>query len=304
MESNILKKINIFENFSIKEDESSFNWVKENIDEYHFYQGNSDTTLELPAGYYGIMKNEDGYFLTNKEIKTETPKNENFKNFQESVLKFADEETKSEYERFGLLYKRSNILYGPPGTGKSSWIKSVMKLLVEEKQAICISVTDIEQIKATIKAIRRTNKDNLVFLLFEDVEGIFEMTNNSDILNFVDGNFDIKLDNLIFTYTTNFIDKLPNNFVNRPSRIDEYFYVGYPNMEERKEFLLKNIPKDVLDDGNFQVSHAVNDIEHMSFADIKEFIISVFILKLPYAYSLGKLKRIIAMRPQSDAIYL
>jgi hypothetical protein len=303
MENNILKKVTILENFSIKESENSFSWVKENVNEYHFYQGNSDVELKLSPGYYGIMQNEDGYYLTNKEIKTGTPKNENFVTFQKSVLKFADKETKLEYERFGLLYKRSNILYGPPGTGKSSWIKSVMKLLIE-KEAICISVTNIEQIKSIIKAIRQTNKDDLVFLLFEDVEGIFEVTNNSDILNFVDGNFDIKLDNLIFTYTTNFIDKLPNNFINRPSRVDEYFYVGYPNAEEREEFLLKNIPKEILNNGDFQISHAVNDVEHMSFADIKEYITSIFILKLPYSYVLGKLRRIIAMRPQSDAIYL
>ncbi|MFK5088309.1 AAA family ATPase, partial [Klebsiella pneumoniae] len=69
----------------------------------------------------------------------------------------------------------------------------------------------------------------------EDIDATLEIYNESTVINLLDG-VD-RVDKIVFLATTNYPEKLGTRIMNRPSRFDKRFKVGYPTDNTRKIYL-------------------------------------------------------------------
>ena len=156
----------------------------------------------------------------------------------EDIDKFMD--SKDEYVKKGIKYKRNYLLHGPPGTGKTSFITSVASKYDLDVFMINLNtnINDIIFMKIVAKLPNRS------LLVLEDVDFLFEQNQNnsvnfSTILNTLDG-FACK-NRLITFMTTNHKDKLDSSLI-RPGRIDSIHEFTYASKIQIKEMLESYFP--------------------------------------------------------------
>ena len=148
--------------------------------------------------------------------------------------------SKDEYIKKGIKYKRNYLLHGPPGTGKTSFITSVASKYDLDVFMINLNtnINDIIFMKIIAKLPERS------LLVLEDIDFLFEQNQNnsvnfSTILNTLDG-FACK-NRLITFMTTNHKDKLDSSLI-RPGRIDSIHEFTYASNAQIKEMLDSYFP--------------------------------------------------------------
>lgn len=168
---------------------------------------------------------------------------------------------KAEYEKLGLLHKRGILLYGPPATGKTTLIKQTVKdfknkariLLVPQR----ISIFSISQFKDVLE-------DQFSIVVFEEVATAITDDGLADFLNFLDGVY--SWNNTLILASTNYPEKLPTNLVDRPSRFDKLYKVGFPSPEARRKYLEHFLGKEQVTD------KVLSQTDGLSIAYLKEIV--------------------------------
>jgi SpoVK/Ycf46/Vps4 family AAA+-type ATPase len=95
-----------------------------------------------------------------------------------------------------------------------------------------------------------------------------------------------QIEKVVFLATTNYPEKLGPRIINRPSRFDKRFKIGYPNEESRRIYLEHLIGKDNIDSLNIDLQKWVVDTHEFSLAHLKELFTAVVILGDNYEDSL------------------
>ena len=250
----------------------------------------------LTPGVYEIKQSSDlGLYFEKIPVRTE------------GLLQFSDtnsERVVSEIQKFweresifidyGLIYKRGILLYGPPGSGKSCTIQLIMKDVVERK-GLVIKFSDPYLFIDGMRVLRQVQPNTPVVVILEDIDSTLQMFNESEILNILDGVNEVK--KIVFLATTNYPEKLGARIVNRPSRFDKRFRIGYPSKESRKmyfEFLIGGGNVDKLEQKvkelDLNIDQWVEDTEDMSIAHLKELFVQVIIIGDPYEEAIETLK--------------
>lgn len=260
----------------------------------------SKTTQELVPGVYEIRMNpSQGLYF--QKIPTKA----------ESLLKFPDSNSDkviTEIEKFwtreelfvhyGLTYKRGIILWGPPGTGKSCTIQLVCKDVID-RDGIVLKFGVPDLFKEGIRYFREIQPDTPCVVLMEDIDSTLEIYNESEVLNILDGVDECT--KTVFLATTNYPAELGERIMNRPSRFDKRFKIGFPNKEARKlyfEYLIQNneakenIPESV-QDMQLDIDKWVKDTEGFSVSHLKELFIAVVILGDEYDDAVETLRSMI-----------
>jgi hypothetical protein len=182
------------------------------------------------------------------------------------------------FDKYGLTYKRGILLYGPPGSGKSCTIQLIMEDVVK-RGGIVVKFKDPYLFVDGMRVLRQIQPDIPVVTIMEDLDSILEVYNESEILNILDGVNEVR--KTVFLATTNYPKKLGPRIVNRPSRFDKRFRIGYPSELSRRmyfTYLLKENEKEL----NIDIEKWVADTDKMSIAHLKELFIQVVILGDPY----------------------
>lgn len=245
---------------------------------------------QLPSGVYTVGQNEDGSaYLKASHIETE-----NLVRLQDSAMaeiydhvnNFLSAKIRKGFEKYGLLYKRGILLYGPPGTGKTSLVNQLISLCASEKEMVILNNPHPGLVKPIVDCVRGIEQDDRPFMVvWEEFENWVE-NNEGDLLNLLDG-ID-QVGNTLYIATTNYIDQIPDRIKNRPSRFADVMEIGLPSAAARRTFLEAKIHKTDNVDLDMWVAHS----EGLSIDHLKDLIISVLVIGIPFEKALAKARSI------------
>lgn len=242
---------------------------------------NSKTVIQLEPGLYDLRSSREiGIYFFKKEIHLDellkfpssvhTVVLENVKHFWSREEKFKE---------YGFAFKRGILLHGKPGSGKSCTINLAVKHMVDDLNAVVISLKsqdDLELYSRSVTEILRIIEPTRpLMVIMEDIETFCEYSaTESLLLNILDGIE--QLENVIYIATTNYIEKLKERIINRPSRFDRRIYIPMPSVEDRRFYFEKKLkPHDLK---NIDIDKWVEKTDNMSIAHLAELIKSVIIL--------------------------
>jgi hypothetical protein len=184
------------------------------------------------------------------------------------------------FKEYDLTYKRGMLLWGPPGSGKSCTIQLIIQDVIQ-RGGVVIKFTDPNLFKQGIRIFREIQEDTPFVVIMEDIDSILEIYNESEVLNILDGVEQVQ--KCVFLATTNYPQNLGGRIVNRPSRFDKRFKIGFPSAESRRMYFEHLIGKDRIKDFKIDLDKWVEDTEEFSIAHLKELFIAVVILDDNYA---------------------
>ncbi len=183
-----------------------------------------------------------------------------------------------------LPYKRGILMYGPPGNGKTTFIKYFAENHVEDGYAVlCESQDFCGTMGKFLKQVlgRHTKK----VIIFEDVDAIaHDYCRRSEFLNFLDGVNTVH--KTLFIATTNYPQHLDDALIKRPSRFDQKYYIGFPDVEMRSKFLKVFFP----DVSDADITVAIQETEGFSGASFKELFILTGLQKISLSEAIVKFK--------------
>lgn len=240
----------------------------------------------LAAGVYSVLSTESGSVFVKANVITDDllPLNDSAnERVLESMTKFW--ESKEEYTKRKIVYKRGILLEGPAGSGKTSTINLLTQILVRMNGVVllCNSPASMAQ---GLDAFRRIEPDRNLIVVYEDIDEIIDQHGEHSLLALLDGEFQI--DNVVHIATTNFPEKLGARICNRPSRFDERIFIGMPNEAARETYLRHVLCNENISEEDLQ--KWVSDTNIFSVAHLRELAVAVFCLKQPYDTVLGRLK--------------
>lgn len=255
---------------------------------FHF-SGEVFKHAKLPPGVYGVNVDYNGNpFLVKQNLNTDDlikMPNSVAGEINTIVDEFLNDNIKAAFERYGILYKRGILMYGPPGTGKTCIINQLIETAVKKNMVILLGVQP-GLVNTVVSKIREIEQDNrAVMVVWEEFED-WICDSKSSILNLLDGIQQI--DNTMYVATTNYIDQIPQRIRNRPSRFANVIEVGFPTAEVRRIFLKSKIHED----DEVDLDRWVEMTQGLAIDHLKDLIISVLVLHLPFDESLKKLRNL------------
>jgi AAA+ superfamily predicted ATPase len=260
------------------------------------------TVKELPAGQYTVCyEHSVGYYFEKSDLKTDDifiMEDSVTDDVMAAMQTFWSKENK--YREFGFLWKRGILLYGPPGTGKTCTVQ-LLAQEVEKLGGISIYIDNPGYFDG-LKVLRKIEPNKPLVIILEDIDSIIEQHGESDVLSILDG--EMQLDNVVFVATTNYIDKLPGRLKNRPSRFDIIRKINFPSASNRRSYLLAKNPKRFevtgTNDGLKNLNDWVEQTDQFSVAHLKELIISVECLDVPFEVAVKRIRALIDAERQND----
>lgn len=250
----------------------------------------SKTVRRLPPGVYEIDKSQQaGVFFESVPVKTEGlirfPETNSNKVVAE-IRKFWERE--DVFKEYGLAYKRGIMLYGPPGSGKSCTVQLIMHDVVK-RGGVVLKFDDPYLFSEGLRVLRKIQPDTPVVAIMEDIDDLLENTRGeSQILNILDGMECVH--KVVFLATTNYPDKLGPRIMNRPSRFDKRFRIGFPSEKSRRMYFEHLIGEEKIKELNIDLDRWIKDTDKLSIAHLKELFVAVVILGDDYKSAIKTLK--------------
>lgn len=257
----------------------------------------SKTKAVLPPGVYEIDSSPNiGLYFEKIPVKTEGLlrfPDTNSNKVVEEIQRFWTLE--ASFKQYGLAYKRGILLWGPPGSGKSCTLQLIMADVIK-RGGIVVKFDDPYLFIDGIRVLRQIQPHTPVVVMLEDIDSILKMYNESEVLNILDGVNETE--RMVFLATTNYPEELGHRIINRPSRFDKRFKIGFPSAASRKMYFehLVGGKKKVKELG-IDLKQWVTDTEKFSIAHMKELFIAVHILGDKYEDAIETLK---SMREDVD----
>ena len=256
----------------------------------------SKTVPRLPPGIYEIQRNpQTGPFFVSVPVKTEGllrfPETNSNKVVTE-IKKFWERE--EIFRKYQISYKRGILLYGPPGSGKSCTVQLVMADVVK-RGGIVMKFEDPYTFTEGLRILRNIHADMPVVAVIEDIDDFIEHSKESHFLNILDGVESV--DRVVFLATTNYPEKLGQRVMNRPSRFDKRFRIGFPSEKSRRMYFEHLIGKENIQSLNIDLDRWIKDTDKLSIAHLKELFVAVVILGDEYKSAIKTLK---AMKEQIE----
>lgn len=266
------------------------------VDGIKFFPANN-TVQVLPPGVYDIQQCQAGLFFEKIKVKTDgliSFPETNSDLVVKEIEKFWDRE--QNFRRYNLTFKRGLLLFGPPGSGKSSTIQLIIADIIRRK-GVVLKFTHPQIFKEGIRTFRNIQPDTPLLVLMEDIDGILDQYNESDVLNILDGVDQI--DKVVYLATTNYPENLGDRILNRPSRFDKRFKMGHPGAASRELYLRHLINEDTIQENDIDIKKWVKDTSGMSVAHLKELFVTVCILGNEYKEAIQILKEMQEETPSS-----
>lgn len=276
------EEIKMESNKNIESGESMYcQWIKRDNNVY-IPSIKPNFVEKIPSGYYKINYNSEiGYHLTQKTINSDylfdLP-------FDETEVIMGDIDnfwnSKENYNKYKLLHKRGIILYGPPGSGKTCITNRLISELMTKRNGLIFSIEDeydLNYYKEFMgSTLRQIEPDRPIITIIEDIDGLLDHGHSVEkmLLNILDGINQIE--NVVYIATTNYPEKMEARLLNRPSRFDRKYKIGYPNAKVRKAYFENKFLKEDLD--ITLLKKMVKITEGLTISHLKEIFASVIIM--------------------------
>jgi hypothetical protein len=252
----------------------------------------STTKHKLPPGVYEIDSSPNiGLYFEKIPVKTEGLlrfPDTNSDKVVDEIQRFWSPEVEQKFKTYGLAYKRGILLWGPPGSGKSCTLQLIMADVIK-RGGIVVKFDDPYLFIDGMRVLRRIQPDTPVVVMLEDIDSIIKMYNESEVLNILDGVNETE--RMVFLATTNYPEELGHRIVNRPSRFDKRFKIGFPSAASRKMYFEHLIGgKKKVKELGINLKEWVEDTDKFSIAHLKELFIAVHILGDNYKDAVETLK--------------
>jgi len=257
------------------------------------YTPTTRTIQKLPAGMYTISRVERQIVFTQMPSKTD------------NLLRLPDSKSdlvinqiekfwtlKDKFKEHGLVYKRGFLLWGPPGSGKSCTISIAIASMIKNGGLVVLIDNPAHFIADALKSFREVEPSRPLILIMEDIDELVKKFDEAGFLSLLDG--ELQIDNVVFIATTNYPERLDRRITNRPSRFDLIVKIDVPNDESRRLYLDTKLTD------KSQVSEWVKLTKGMSFAHLRELIVSVLCLQNPLDKEVARLRAMIKSRLDSD----
>jgi len=154
-------------------------------------------------------------------------------------------------------------------TGKTIITTRITEKAVQDYNAICLFVENINALKKAYEFLNESQPEQLLVVVFEEFDRLAE-DSEEDLLLLLDGQ--IQRDSVIFLATTNHLDKIPPRLY-RPGRMSSVIEVNYPTEVVRRAYFENKLGK------NFKhLSEWVEKTEGLSVDELKEIVQAVYIL--------------------------
>jgi hypothetical protein len=138
-------------------------------------------------------------------------------------------ESKSKFDRFGILFKRGILMWGPAGSGKTAAVNMLMNDLVGRGGMVVIVQSPGLAIGG-LHELRRIEPERPIIVVLEDIEEMIQNFGEHGLLSLLDGEHQVS--NVVVLATTNYPELLGERIINRPSRFDEVILVDMPSFQE------------------------------------------------------------------------
>lgn len=188
------------------------------------------------------------------------------------------------YKQFKLSYKRGFLLFGPPGSGKSCTIALIVKHMVENDKGVVLYSDNMIAAGMCLAAFREIEPDRPLTVIIEDVDTIAAYQ-EKELLAVLDG--ETQVENVVFIATTNYVERLDQRIINRPSRFDKLVKIDVPNAASRKLYLSKKIDNHIAPDG----TDLVKASKGLSLAHLRELIISIYVFGMDVNEVVARLQK-------------
>ena len=172
------------------------------------------------------------------------------------------------FAQFGFLHRRGYMFYGIQGSGKSSLIHQIVAKIIEAGH-VAFFCTYPGYFLECVQDFRRVEPHRPMVCVFEDIDAIIEEWGDSQILQWLDGNYQVN--KAVNIASTNYPEKLDPRLVSRPRRFDRVLEIDLPSRVQREAYLVRKLPQMAAADRDCWVT----ETEGLSFASLAELIISV-----------------------------
>lgn len=278
-----LKRVN--ESAESGTSKATHSWIKQGNS---YFIGRKPNTDSIPSAQYEIRSSmEQGVWLEKINVLTD-----DIFVFPDPIIDeiLIDMEKfwslRAKYAEYGITYKRGVLVHGKPGVGKSVLTNVLAKEITSKHNGIVINVSQLHTFIPIAHQLRALEPDKPILAIIDELEEFIYNNSTKDFLNLLDGN--IQIDNVCYIATTNYIDRIEPRIKSRPSRFDIVYEVQYPSPETREFFIKRKLKEEDLK--NIDISTWVRDTKGMSFAHIKELIISVIVMGNDYDKTIFRLK--------------
>jgi thymidylate kinase len=230
-----------------------------------------------PGIYRAVYKNYDFQLFKDKVVSDDIViTSETSKKIVSQIKDFWGME--EQFKENGILHKRGFLLTGKPGSGKSSIITAIMADAVKNGCIVFIPAPkDVgEDLTSCMKKIKTVEPEKKVLVILEDFESYTEGNNSykTKWLNILDGTDGYN--NVVYLATSNYPELIDSRFTTRPSRFDTVYIIECPNFDDRLKYI-KNKKMNISDDVAEDIAKKT---DKMSYAHIKEYLISTYLFKL------------------------
>lgn len=197
-------------------------------------------------------------------------------------------ESRAQYEKYGVPWKRGVLLLGPPGNGKTHCLRAVIKML----GVPCLYVQSLKARYETddaniARVFARAREVTPCCLVFEDLDAMITDENRSTFLNQLDGFANTS--GILTLATTNHPERLDPSILDRPSRFDRKYHFALPAVGERHRYI--EAWRGRLDRAmrieDAEVARLAAETEGFSFAYLKELFLSSMIRWMPARHEEG-----------------
>jgi hypothetical protein len=239
--------------------------------------GEIKTTFVVPPGIYDILFHRTyGLYLSGKELSLDElfilPSPEHDKILLDIQTFWARKEMFTKYK---FTYKRGILLYGVAGGGKSSIINLLAAELVRKHKGIVLYLSqpdDLKNFVSIMPMLKQIEPDKQILCVLEDLEGFTAYREiETQLLNVLDGMN--QMDNIVYLATSNYPEQLKERILNRPSRFDRRYEIGFPNNNVRREYFKHKLTQDDLKDINLE--EWVSKTNGLTLAHLGEIVKSV-----------------------------
>jgi AAA+ superfamily predicted ATPase len=241
----------------------------------------------LPTGIYRVDTDQMGPFFIRTKVVTDNLielDDAATTRVLSSIRKFW--QSREEYVKRGVLYKRGLLLWGPAGSGKTATLALLMQDLIRMNGLVFICQHP-QILSQMLAVLRRIEPERNVIVVLEDIDELVQTFGEHDLLALLDG--ESQIDNVVNIATTNYPERLGARIINRPSRFDERILIDMPNEAARGKYLA-HITKDEAMSPDM-LSDWVKATEGFSVAHLRELVVAVFCLNQPFSEVLERLSK-------------